>query len=161
MLDAAGFGADFSLPQPRIVALCGLYLLTLHSDRGSVLTLTERILGVTCGGNCLKDLLFLSGLHLLPLGAAFFLSVAGTNVDVLKPVKAFERNISFKPSSAVLKASLFFCFCFGLGFVGSFSKDKEDTSVLCGLSLDADHSHGSTSCRVAARIGYLISQYWI
>lgn len=106
VLDAAGFGADF-LPQPRVVTLCGLYLLTLHSDRGSALTLTERILGVTCGGNCLKDLLFLSGLHLLPLGAAFFLSVAGTDVDVLKPVKAFERNISFN-------AFVLFWFLWGL-----------------------------------------------
>lgn len=78
-------------------------------------------------------------------------------MDVLKPVKAFERNISFKPSSAVLKASLSFCFWFGFVFVGPFSKDKEDTAVLCGLNLDTDHSHESVSYRVIAVSGLAIS----
>lgn len=76
---------------------------------------------------------------------------------VLKPVEVFE-NISFQPSSAVLKSksTLFF-----LGFFYYyFAKDKDNTQVSYVFSLGAYHSLGSMSYQVgAARISYLIFQH--
>lgn len=77
---------------------------------------------------------------------------------VLKPVEVFE-NISFQPSSAVLKSksTLFFFWVF---YYYYFAKDKDNTQVSYVFSLGAYRSLGSMSYQVgAARISYLISQH--
>lgn len=120
---------------PRTTAMCSYWL--------SVFCVTWR-------GDWLEGL-FLPSTSAFPrsvpyvaLLATLFLSLAGTNTDVPKPVEVFE-NISFKPS-AVLKSTLFSSVFF-------FSKDKDNTSILCVFSLVVYRSLGSMSYQVgAARI---------
>lgn len=82
----------------------------LASDYCHVLLLTECILchmewGLTEGWFLPSTPAFPRSGPYVALLATLFLSLAGTNMDVPKPVEVFE-NISFKPS-AVLKSTFF------------------------------------------------------